>query len=108
MIFYVCSLTCFAFGCIVSSTLNITIGGAPGNIIVRYICGIRPLEPGFRKFWVDPQPGYLTYFKVKTPTPHGPIILEMSSPGQYQLSVPPNTEAILAPLLDGKFTLRNG
>ena len=70
-------------------------GAAPGNIIVRYLCGIRPLEPGFRKFLVDPQPGSLTYFKVTTPTPHGPIVLEMKSPGQYQLSAPPDIEAIL-------------
>lgn len=83
-------------------------GAAPGNIIVRYICGIRPLEPGFRKFLVEPQPGSLTYFKVKTPTPHGPITLEMSSPGQYQLRVPPGTETTLAPLSNGKITLCNG
>jgi len=69
-------------------------GAAPGNIIVRYLCGIRPLEPGFRKFLVDPQPGPLTYFKVKTPTPNGAVILEMTAPGQYQLTVPDGAEAV--------------
>lgn len=69
-------------------------GAAPGNVIVRYLCGIRPLEPGFRKFKVDPQPGNLTYFKVKTPTPLGPILLEMEAPGNYRLTVPEGEEAI--------------
>jgi hypothetical protein len=27
-------------------------GAAPGNIIVRHLAGIRPLEPGFKKFSV--------------------------------------------------------
>ena len=69
-------------------------GAAPGNIIVRYLCGIRPLEPGFRKFLVDPQPGSLKYFKVKTPTPHGAVLLEMSEPGRYRLTVPEGTCAV--------------
>ena len=69
-------------------------GAAPGNIIIRYICGIRPLEPGFRKFIVDPQPGPLTSFRVKTPTPHGPVRLEMSMPGRYRLTVPAGTLAV--------------
>ena len=69
-------------------------GAAPGNIIVRYLCGIRPLEPGFRKFLVDPQPGSLTHFEVKTPTPHGAIRLEMPESGRYQLTVPEGTTAV--------------
>ncbi|MBQ9336442.1 MAG: hypothetical protein IJS14_03975 [Lentisphaeria bacterium] len=69
-------------------------GAAPGNIIVRYICGIRPLEPGFRKFIVDPQPGPLGRFRVKTPTPCGPVLLEMDGPGHYRLTVPEGTEAV--------------
>ena len=69
-------------------------GASPANIIVRYIAGIRPLEPGFNKFIIDPQPGKLTDFKVKTPTPHGAIEFEMFSPGKYLLSVPCGTTAV--------------
>ena len=69
-------------------------GAAPGNIIVRYLCGIRTLDVGFRKFLVDPQPASLTHFKVKTPTPHGPILLEMTSPGEYHLTMPEGTTAV--------------
>ena len=69
-------------------------GAAPGNIIVRHLAGIRPLEPGFKKFSVEPQPASLAYFKVKTPTPRGGITLEMSSPGKYTLTVPPESCAV--------------
>lgn len=71
-------------------------GAAPANIIVRHIAGVRPTEPGFRKFIIDPQPGSLTYFKLKTPSPHGSIELEMTEPGQFRLSVPDGTSAIFA------------
>ncbi|MBO4631804.1 MAG: hypothetical protein J5858_07765 [Lentisphaeria bacterium] len=69
-------------------------GTAPGNIIVRGLCGIRPLEPGFRKFTVAPQPGSLTHFQVKTPTPHGAIHLKMFRRGSFELTVPEGTEAV--------------
>ncbi|MBO4303767.1 MAG: hypothetical protein J6A21_04220, partial [Lentisphaeria bacterium] len=69
-------------------------GASPGNILVRYLCGIRPLTPGFGSFLVDPQPGTLKTFRVKTPTPHGPIQLELKENGRYSLSVPPGTTAL--------------
>ncbi len=69
-------------------------GAAPGNIIVRFLAGIRPLEPGFKKFTVDPQPSSLEHFKLKTPTPHGAIELEMPQPNQYILTVPQGTCAV--------------
>ena len=69
-------------------------GAAPGNIIVRHLAGIRPLQPGFKKFIVDSKPAGLTYFKVKTPTPYGKIMLEMKAPGKYSLIVPKGTTAV--------------
>lgn len=69
-------------------------GAAPGNIIVRYLCGIRPLEPGFRKFTVDPQPAGLNHFELRTPSPNGPVLLRMESPERYVLTVPDGTAAL--------------
>lgn len=69
-------------------------GAAPGNIIVRYLCGVRPLEPGFRKFTVDPQPAGLNHFELRTPTPNGPVLLRMESPERYVLTVPDGTAAL--------------
>ena len=57
-------------------------GGAPGNIIIRHIAGIRPLETGFRKFTVSPNPAWLKYFNARTPSPYGNITLEMPQPGK--------------------------
>ncbi|NLE38892.1 MAG: alpha-L-rhamnosidase, partial [Pirellulaceae bacterium] len=31
-------------------------GAAPANIVARYVLGVRPLEPGFRKVLIRPQP----------------------------------------------------
>ena len=69
-------------------------GAAPGNIIIRFIAGIQPLEPGFKKFSVAPMPGRLRYFSAETPTPFGKITLKMVCPGSYELTVPPNTCAV--------------
>ena len=64
-------------------------GAAPANIIPRFFCGIRPTEPGFRRFIVDPQNCGLQ-FSFKHPTPNG--VIELDSSGR--LVVPAGTEAV--------------
>ncbi len=54
-------------------------GAAPANIIPRCVAGIRPLEPGFRKVSITPQPGGLQEFRCTHPTPSGPIRVDYSS-----------------------------
>ena len=68
-------------------------GAAPANIIPRCIAGIKPLEPGFRKFSVTPQPGELKEFYCKHPTPNGAIELKYKE-GTCQLTVPAGTTAV--------------
>ena len=70
-------------------------GAAPANIIPRRLCGIRPLEPGFRKFIVDPHPAGLAYFSLRHPTGHGPVELQGNADGMI-LSIPEDTCAIYA------------
>ncbi len=48
-------------------------GAAPANIIPRYLMGVRPLEPGFAKALIAPQPGTLKMASGKFPTIRGPI-----------------------------------
>ena len=74
-------------------------GAAPANIIPRCIAGIKPLEPGFRKFSVTPHPGKLKEFYCKHPTPHGAIELQYKE-STCQLTVPAETTAIT---LKGEF-----
>ena len=68
-------------------------GAAPANLIPRCIAGIKPLEPGFRKFSVTPHPGNLKEFYCKHPTPHGAIELQYKE-GSCQLTVPAGTTAV--------------
>lgn len=48
-------------------------GAAPANIIPRYLMGVRPLAPGFKRVVIMPQPGHLTYARAKVPTIRGTI-----------------------------------
>ena len=58
-------------------------GAAPGNIIPRYLLGIRPLEPGFRKVLIQPQPASLESVSATVPTIRGPIQLAIKNqPGK--------------------------
>lgn len=49
-------------------------GSSPANIIVRYIFGLCPTEPGWRKFSFNPQPSNLKHGKLVLPTPTGKIV----------------------------------
>ena len=68
-------------------------GAAPANLIPRCIAGIRPLEAGFHKFSVNPNPGTLEKFYLKHPTPYGSVELEYCG-GKYTLTVPEGTVAV--------------
>jgi len=46
---------------------------APAVYLPARVLGIRPLEPGYRTFVVDPCPGDLQWAKGSVATPHGPI-----------------------------------
>ncbi len=54
-------------------TWNHAWGAAPGNIIARHVLGVRPLEPGYTRILIAPQPGSLHWMKGKVPTPRGPV-----------------------------------
>lgn len=71
----------------------------PCSLLSAWIAGIRPLEPGFKRFTVAPAPVDLTWFKTAVPTPHGEIGLVFRD-GTYTLSVPENTTAVFR--LNGK------
>lgn len=70
-------------------------GAAPANVIPRRLAGIRPLENGFKKFIVDPQPGDIKEFVMRHPTPRGEIELEYIANGNMYLTVPYGSTAIV-------------
>ncbi len=48
-------------------------GAAPAVYLPTRVLGIRPLEPGFRAFRIEPCPGELQWARGSVATPYGPI-----------------------------------
>jgi hypothetical protein len=48
-------------------------GAAPANIIPRYLMGVQPLNPGFKRVLIMPQPGNIKSAELKLPTIRGTI-----------------------------------
>ncbi len=83
-------------------TWNHAWGSAPANIIPRRLMGIEPLEAGFKRFSIVPQPSNLKDIALTVPTINGSISsdLKVNSSGKQsswtmKVSVPGNTEAEL-------------
>lgn len=87
-------------------------GAAAGNIIVRKVMGIEPLEPGFSRIKIEPQPGDLTEAEISVPTPYGTVSLSFTKTETEftaNVSVPPNTEAeITLPYNGGMHYVQSG
>lgn len=79
-------------------------GAAPGNLIARFVLGLRPLAAGFGQILIQPQLGKtLTYARGVVPTIRGPVGISASNtPGtfQLQLNIPGNvTATVMLPTL---------
>ncbi|MGB0745152.1 MAG: alpha-L-rhamnosidase C-terminal domain-containing protein, partial [Opitutales bacterium] len=73
-------------------------GAAPGNLLPRYILGVEPVEPGFKRFRIAPRSSGLTYAKGKVPTPLGPIEVNWKIHGnmlKLQCTVPEGSRALV-------------
>lgn len=72
-------------------------GAAPANLIPRKLMGIQPIEPGFKKIRIKPQPSTLDFAEVKQPTMRGDIIVKFNNKPlesfQLNVSIPGNTTA---------------
>ena len=72
-------------------------GAAPANIIPRKLMGIEPLEPGFRKIRIKPQPSSLEHAEIKCPTIRGEVLMSFQNKPQQSflmdLTIPANTTA---------------
>ena len=88
-------------------------GAAAANIIARRLMGIRPLEPGYARIDIRPQPGTLRHARILQPSPRGSIALELRRrrDGHYDLrvTVPANSTArITLPTTGRVLTLSPG
>ncbi len=72
-------------------------GGAPANIIPRYLWGITPKTPGFGIISIQPQMGNLKQSSIKVPTLKGPVKGEYQYVNdrlrRYTIEIPANTAA---------------
>ena len=71
-------------------------GAAPGNIIPFKLMGVEPLEPGFSKVRIRPQPGNLEHAEISLPTIRGTIKMKIENTPQRRsvsLELPANMEA---------------
>jgi len=80
-------------------------GAAPANIIPRKLMGIEPLEPGFGKMRIKPQPASLESAEIKCPTIRGDVLASFKNiPGKsfvLNIAIPANTCAdVYLPLMN--------
>ena len=79
-------------------TSNHAWSAGPVIVIGEYLCGIRPLEAGYRRFAVDPQPAGLRQAAISFPTVAGTIASAWKvdeGRTDWTLTVPDGTEAII-------------
>jgi hypothetical protein len=67
-------------------------------ILQAYVLGVRPLEPGYRKVLVSPDPGHLPKVSGTVPTPHGPVSATVTSTAtelRIEVSAPAGVEVVV-------------
>ncbi|MBR0415173.1 MAG: alpha-L-rhamnosidase N-terminal domain-containing protein [Clostridia bacterium] len=81
----------------IGGTLNHAWSGGPLVIMSKYFAGVRPLEAGYTKFEIVPQPAGLTQIKCTVPSVKGHITVKeaQQSGGTFALSaaIPAGTTA---------------
>jgi alpha-L-rhamnosidase len=74
-------------------------GAAPANIIPRLLMGVEPIEPGFSKIRIRPQPASLEWARLKLPTIKGTVWVDFrQGPGRFfalNVNIPANTTAVV-------------
>jgi alpha-L-rhamnosidase len=85
-------------------------GSAPGTIIPRKLMGIEPIEPGYRKIRIKPQPGWLKHAEIELPTIRGDVHVAFQNvPGEkfeLNVSIPANMQAdVFLPKSGGRIVL---
>ncbi len=79
-------------------TTNHAWSGGGLTIMSQYICGVAPVEPGYKVFHVLPQPAGLAYAKTVVPSAGGEIKVSFknnSEKFELNLTVPTGTSSIV-------------
>jgi alpha-L-rhamnosidase len=74
-------------------------GAAPANLIPRLLMGVEPLEPGFGRIRIRPQPASLEWASLALPTIRGTVrVAFRQQPGErftLNIDIPANTTAVV-------------
>ena len=62
-------------------------GAAPANIIPRKLMGLEPVEPGFSRMRIHPQPGLVESAEAVIPTIAGPVGISFDTKDGFRLEV---------------------
>lgn len=80
-------------------------GAAPANLIPRYLLGVRPLEPGFARILIQPQPAHLPQASGVVPTIRGPVKVAFEHEADIrfllEVELPANTRGVVKLPLGG-------
>jgi alpha-L-rhamnosidase len=71
-------------------------GSGPTAALSKYVLGVRPIEPGYKAWLIEPQPGDLSWAEGRVPTPYGPIQVRWEKQsGRFvlEVNVPAGTRA---------------
>ena len=83
-------------------------GAAAANIITRRLMGVEPLEPGFRRILIKPQPGSLKQASIRIPTIRGTITVSYRESALH-VEIPANSEAeIILPWNGERMIVKGG
>jgi len=78
-------------------------GSGPTSALSKYVLGVRPVEPGYKTWLVEPQPGDLSWATGTVPTPFGPIAVGWEKDAQgfnLELLVPAGTSGTVGVPVD--------
>ena len=90
------------------------LGSAPSVWFYKYLCGISPVENGYKSFEICPYlPESINHAKATLQTVYGEILVEITRKDsiEFNIEVPVNTTATLKfaektiPLVSGKHTI---
>jgi hypothetical protein len=79
-------------------TTNHAWSGGGLTLLSQYVCGIAPIEPGYKKFQIAPQPGGLTSASARVTGVKGVIEAAFSNQAtnfELSVTVPKNTSAVV-------------
>lgn len=79
-------------------TVNHAWSGGALTVIAQYLCGIYPLEPGYKVFKIEPVPASFKTASMSVPTVAGMIKSEFVSSDKeltLKVSIPKQTEAVI-------------